>query len=496
MTANTSDATSHLQRRRRILLAVALTAALLAGAGLAATAWVKSPAERAAQAASPPLTVLTAPVTTKTLNPSVVVRGKVYPPTRFDVVAGSSTTDVTQLYLSKSPARPGDQVANGQLLAEVSGQPLFVLHGAVPAYRDLKPGETGSDVTQLQNALAELGYGHGTDDQGVFGTGTERAVTAFYRHLGYPAPTTGATTQQAVDTARAAVAADRQALHQLLTARPAAPTAPDAPAEPQGGNAQQIEDAEQKLAADQQALGSAEALNGPMVPAAQVAFLPTLPAAVTAVNGTVGAPVSGTLVSLTSGGLSLTGQLTPDQAADVTAGMSVEVLDETTGTSVNGKVSTLDAPTTTAPAGTVITIGGRAQGGGAGSGATSSGTTGNGTTGSGAATSGAAAAGPVASAGPAYVPVTVAPDTPFSPTLNGHDVRITILKDAAAAPVLCVPVAAVFTQASGQTAVTRVDAGGARTTIPVTTGVTADGFVGVTPTSGTLKDGDQVAVGQ
>jgi hypothetical protein len=487
-----------MHRRRRILLAVALTSAVLAGAGLAASTLVKSPAERAAQTAPPPLTVLTAPVETKALNPSVVVRGKVYPPTQFNLVA-SSSGDVTQLYLSKLNTGAGDQVDNGQLLAEVSGQPLFVLHGAVPAYRDLKPGETGSDVTQLQDALAELGYGRGADDKGVFGSGTEHAVTAFYQHLGYPAPTTGATTQQAVDTAKAAVAADQQALDQLAapsapgatTPGATAPSAPaNAPAAPQNGNAQQLKDAKQKLATDQQTLGKAEALNGPMVPAGQVAFLPTLPAAVTAVNGTVGAPLSGTLVSLTSGGLSLTGQLMPDQAAGLTAGMPVEVLDESTGTSVKGKVSTLGAPTTSAPVGKVITIGGAAQGAAAGG---SAGGTAAGGGGGGAAGPNPGAGAP---AGPAYVPLSVTPDTPFPAALNGHDVRITILKDATATPVLCVPVAAVFTQASGQTAVTRVDPGGVRTTVPVTTGLTADGYVGVTPTGGTLKDGDQVAVGQ
>ncbi len=48
----------------------------------------------------------------------------------------------------------GSIVGQGSVLLEVAGQPFFVLQGTVPAYRNLEPGETGLDVTELQDDLA------------------------------------------------------------------------------------------------------------------------------------------------------------------------------------------------------------------------------------------------------------------------------------------------------------------------------------------------------
>ena len=85
----------------------------------------------------------------------------------------------------------GDSVSSGELLAEIDGQPLFALAGRVPAWRDLTPGETGPDVTQLQQALARLGYYDDADTPGYFGPATEYAVSLYYEHLGYTPPVTG-----------------------------------------------------------------------------------------------------------------------------------------------------------------------------------------------------------------------------------------------------------------------------------------------------------------
>ncbi|MFE6049590.1 peptidoglycan-binding protein [Kitasatospora sp. NPDC056446] len=534
-----------MARRRRALLAVAAAAAVVAGAGLGAASLIKSPAERAADTAPPPGTLMTAPVTRQALTQTTVVRGQVYPPTQYNVSPAAASTDITQLYVSALPVKSGDQVTDGRLLAEVSGQPLFVLEGPVPAYRDLKPGSSGPDVTELQAALERLGYGRGDDPQGTYGPGTAKAVTGYYRHLGYTAPTTGAATRQAVDAARKAVEADRQAIDGLK-AQAAAGTSTGAGAgagagagtqggtstptgagagaatgagtaagtgagsAASGGQAQsapvpapapapgldkQLANARKKLSEDQDALAQAEAVDGPMVPAGEVVFLPSLPATVTAVNSSVGAPVSGPLLSLTSGGLAVTGQLTPVQAAGITPGMAVEVFSETSGTTVKGTVAELGAPSTAPPAGRVIAIGG-AAGAGAGAGAgpgTGAGTGGTSGGGAGAGAPNAPAGQPVA----AYVPVQITPADPLPAAFSGQNVRITVLRSSTADPVISVPVAAVFTDAAGQTAVTRVDRAGQRTTVPVTTGVNANGYVGVTPVGDArLAEGDQVVVGQ
>ena len=69
----------------------------------------------------------------------------------------------------------------GNLIIEVAGQPFFVFQGTVPAYRDMAPGESGSDIAQLQAGLESLGFSVGGDTSGVYGPGTSAAVAAFYR---------------------------------------------------------------------------------------------------------------------------------------------------------------------------------------------------------------------------------------------------------------------------------------------------------------------------
>jgi hypothetical protein len=102
--------------------------------------------------------------------------------------AGASTGAV---YISRLEVAAGDTIGNGEQLAELDGQPLFVLRGTVPAWRDLVPGESGPDVAELQNALASLGYYDGGDTAGYFGAATEDAVALYYEHLGYTAPSSG-----------------------------------------------------------------------------------------------------------------------------------------------------------------------------------------------------------------------------------------------------------------------------------------------------------------
>jgi hypothetical protein len=58
---------------------------------------------------------------------------------------------------------PGQVISNGQVLYEVDGAPVVLLHGTVPAYRVLAAGETaadvtGTDVAQLNHDLVTLGY--------------------------------------------------------------------------------------------------------------------------------------------------------------------------------------------------------------------------------------------------------------------------------------------------------------------------------------------------
>jgi Putative peptidoglycan binding domain len=52
----------------------------------------------------------------------------------------------------------GEIVAQGQVLYRVSGSPVVLMYGQVPAYRSLSEGMSGPDVTELNADLVKLGY--------------------------------------------------------------------------------------------------------------------------------------------------------------------------------------------------------------------------------------------------------------------------------------------------------------------------------------------------
>ena len=52
----------------------------------------------------------------------------------------------------------GQVIRQGQRIYALSGSPVVLLYGSVPAYRDLSEGVTGADVTELNRALVALGY--------------------------------------------------------------------------------------------------------------------------------------------------------------------------------------------------------------------------------------------------------------------------------------------------------------------------------------------------
>jgi hypothetical protein len=95
-----------------------------------------------------------------------------------DSSAGSGT--VTAL------PRPGSVVRRGGTLYRVDGEPVVLMYGATPAYRDLQRGvEDGRDVRQLERNLAALGFEPGTVDT-EFTSTTAAAVTDWQEAAGLP----------------------------------------------------------------------------------------------------------------------------------------------------------------------------------------------------------------------------------------------------------------------------------------------------------------------
>ena len=479
--------------------------------GLASSFLIKSPAERAAETGPPARSLLTEKVTQRVVQDSVILQGEVISGRQTTVSPQASSGSGGTPVITGVRARPGAAVRAGQVLAEVSARPVFVLPGAIPVYRDLKPDDEGKDVRQLQTALAGLGYGSGGDRPGHFGSGTRSAVAALYAHLGYDVVTAG--TDADLEAARYAV---RQAQRAYVELRASGGSSPGDPgrtsdaasgqtaASSQASNGQtgnsgsgassqtsssqtssssrslQLRYAREDRDQARTALTQALAKAGAMVPAAEVVFLPSLPARVVSVNAMLGHSVASDMMVLSSGRLRVLARLLPYQHRLVKPGQSVQVFSDDTGGQYAGVVSSIgSAPVT--------------DSGGTGSGAGSS-NAGAGGSGAGAGGSGSSQDG--AGSGELYYPVTITSAKALDAVLQGLPVRVTVRRDASAGAVLAVPASAVSAQPDGTSVVTVRSTSGL-VTVPVTVGTTGDGYVEVSAAGAiALRVGDDVVVGR
>ncbi|MFE7531083.1 peptidoglycan-binding protein [Kitasatospora sp. NPDC057542] len=80
-------------------------------------------------------------------------------------------------------AKPGSTVSAGQELYRLDDRPVTLLYGQVPMYRDLKTGDSGSDVLQLERNLRDLGFGAGLHIDVHFDQATEAAVKRWQKSL-------------------------------------------------------------------------------------------------------------------------------------------------------------------------------------------------------------------------------------------------------------------------------------------------------------------------
>ncbi|MFF8375152.1 peptidoglycan-binding protein [Streptomyces sp. NPDC015661] len=461
---------ARMNRRRFWVAALVAGAVALTGAGVAATSLIRSPAQVAADAEPPPQDVLIARVENRVLAETVVLRGTVAAGQSIQVAPVSAGGEGGAApVITKVSVKSGDAVRSGKVLLEISGRPVFVLRGSLPVYRDLKPGATGDDVKQLQDALAALGHGRGGDERGTFGPGTKDAVEEFYSSIGYDPKPAVDDDGAAVDGAEAAVTGAERA---LVDARDALAANKD------DAQTKTLKKARDRAAEDldtaRETLAKAEAAAGPMVPAAEVVFVRAFPARVATVTARPGAQVSGTALTLSSGKLMAQGYLQEHQKGMVRAGQKVRILAETTGQETAGKVvSVADAPSQIQDQQSGSQDSG--SGGNSGNGGGGDGTQGNGAVG--------------------YL-FTVDPGRELPSGLAGQEVRLTIEAASTDGKALVVPVTAVSAGVDGKTVVTTVDGTGRQERIEVRTGTTGDGFVEVVPiTAGALKEGDEVVTG-
>jgi peptidoglycan hydrolase-like protein with peptidoglycan-binding domain len=83
-------------------------------------------------------------------------------------------------------ARPGSVVRRGGVLYRLDGEPVLLMYGSTPAYRELEAGiSDGPDVRQLERNLAALGFDPGIVDA-TFTSTTAAAVADWQDALGLP----------------------------------------------------------------------------------------------------------------------------------------------------------------------------------------------------------------------------------------------------------------------------------------------------------------------
>ncbi len=242
--------------RGRVAGIVLAAVVLAAAAGWVAGSRIHSPAEVASRTAPPPAAPILVPAEERILSTDIVTRGTA----RF----GSPQ----QLSLAPSALKPeagvtarlplaGTELREGDVVFTTSGRPVFLLTGEQPAFRDLGPGIEGNDVRQLEEALARMGFDAGPID-GVYDKRTEDAVAAWYERAGF-APFTASAQQLA---AVRALEADRNSTEiDVISAQDSAATAESALDAARAAHARALEVSQASLSAVAAAVAMADANN-------------------------------------------------------------------------------------------------------------------------------------------------------------------------------------------------------------------------------------------
>jgi peptidoglycan hydrolase-like protein with peptidoglycan-binding domain len=473
-----------------VLIGVLAIAAVAAIGGWVASKQIQSPADMAARAAPPKPSPILVPVEKRVLSSEVVTRGtaRYGLPQAISIVPSSLKADVG---LIATLPLPNTHVKEGDALLAASGRPLFILQGRLPVYRDLVPGITGDDVRQLQQGLERLGFYNGAVD-GVYNQETSAAVARLYKSRGREpfGPTRDqlarvSTLEQAwaaVENARAkaeynnkAAAAEVEAqiaARSMIALDPRQPAsalkAADARLElartalrnarlegetavRAAEDALRVAQLDAKLAAadrgERSAADLAAARNrlGMQVPADEIVFIPTLPVRVKEVMARIGDPAKGTVLSVTDYQLAIDSSLTLEAAPLVKPGMPVAISEEALGVKAKGVVARVaNTPGTNGVDGFHI-----------------------------------------------YFEVRV---TETSARLEGFSVRLTIPVKSTRGAVTVVPISALSLAADGKSRV-QVENKGALEYVVVEPGLSADGYVEVTPVGRSFAPGQLVVVG-
>jgi peptidoglycan hydrolase-like protein with peptidoglycan-binding domain len=200
-------------RSKRVAVIVVAIVVIGGGVGWWGATRIKSPDQLATESAPPVASLITVPVQKLTLSADVITRGTVRHRGQVKVNLASSALKPSPAGLVTLAPDKGAQLEEGKVALAVGGRPVFVLKGAVPAFRDLTLGAVGDDVKQLEEALQRLGFDPGPVD-GVYDAATASGVTAWYEKAGWTPFGPTEQQRQAVTTARDTATKAQQARFQ------------------------------------------------------------------------------------------------------------------------------------------------------------------------------------------------------------------------------------------------------------------------------------------
>ncbi|HEY4570206.1 MAG TPA: peptidoglycan-binding protein [Kribbella sp.] len=423
--------------RRRVLVGVSTVAAVSLGLGVAVGSRITSPEDAAAKTAAPKASQITVPVAKKALSSKVVGRGDASFDGAVNIRVETSGLRTPAIVTGKVPA-VGSTITEGEALLEITGRPVIGLAGVLPMYRTLSPGSKGPDVLQLEQTLDRLGLDPGTVDD-EYDLDTSAAVERLYENAGYDPPEPDEQLQQAVDQAKKQVDAAKKQLRQAQSQLKAAK---DARAKDTSVQQGAVDDAEANLADAQDARNEAEFKAGTPLPVSEVVYVKTLPRRVDDVKVERGGTVNGVVMSASGASLVVVLKVDAETAQRLKAGMAASL--DLDGTAIAAKVRR------------------------------------------------------VTKNGSQY-DVVVAPNALTASQLallRDANVRVTIPVKSTSGKVLAVPLAALSSGSDGGSRV-EVLRDGKVELVPVTVGLSADGFAQVTPSGdASLAEGDQVVVGR
>lgn len=196
------------------LVAVVAVVALLLGAVL--MRFVISPAELAARTEPPEAGPVSVPIESREIRNTVTIRGEV---TYADSVeAAIEVSGMTERPVVTGRVPEMGAILNaGDIALEVAGRPVVVMPGELPVFRTLSIGMKGPDVVQLKQALAAMGYEISDVENNEFDASTANAIAALYDKLGYAAPTGGEEAQEALKMAQEGVRTAETGVEQAKT---------------------------------------------------------------------------------------------------------------------------------------------------------------------------------------------------------------------------------------------------------------------------------------